>query len=354
MAVEEQPCNHCSSYGDHPACPSCLQAVYCSRLCQQKHWSLSHSKECSGLAAETFGDAVLPLTIFERERSLQNCANKYQDLYEAAKTGLETLQGQVEELERLREEDGEEKEVLSSQLKEVSETLKRLHRSKAGLSSSLARTRKKFDEDKVEYVCQSTMTEVTINHHSSDKLTKLVKVEVPGVHLLKVYEAQGEYGSPKYSRIPTRKTAETADLQRKALQNRGHMCVELMAILAGRQEGKENTVILLGEVLRLHPEMLEEVVRSNPRLPKELFTLSPQEANKFMAGPNLTYRQCRLMANMMAKLRWGVRIFGSEAKRRESQASTIKLVATEKLEVMKLLLKKTGKSKFKLSLSNLT
>ena len=60
------------------------------------------------------------------------------------------------------------------------------------------------------------------------------------------------------------------------------------------------------------------------------------------------------MANMMAKLRWGVRIFGSEANRRESQASTIKLVATEKLEVMKLLLKKTGKSKFKLSLSNLT
>ena len=128
--------------------------------------------------------------------------------------------------------------------------------------------------------------------------------------------------------------------------------MELMAIVAGEQgtpRGKENTIILLGEVLRLHPDMLEGVVRSHPRLLKELFTLTPLEANRFMAGANLTYRQCRLMANMMAKLRWGVRIFGSEAKRRESQGSTIQLVATDKLEVMKLLLKKTGKSKRYLS-----
>ena len=52
------------------------------------------------------------------------------------------------------------------------------------------------------------------------------------------------------------------------------------------------------------------------------------------------------MASMLSKLRYGVRLFGSEAKRREAQAEVTKLVATPKLQVMKLLMKRTGIAEF--------
>ena len=144
----------------------------------------------------------------------------------------------MDELERLREEEGEEKEELSTQLKEASRTVKFLH-------SSLSRARKKQEHDDVEYICQSMLTEVSINHHSSDKLTMLVRVEVPGVNHLQVYEAQGEYGNPKYPRLPTHTAAEVADLQPVAPQNRGHMVMELMTILAGEQDTPQGRKTLL-------------------------------------------------------------------------------------------------------------
>ena len=65
-----------------------------------------------------------------------------------------------------------------------------------------------------------------------------------------------------------------------------------------------------------------------------------------MAGAGLTFSTCRKMASMLSKLKFGVRLFGSEAKRREAQAEVTRLVATPKLQVMKLLLKKTGMAEF--------
>ena len=355
---EEAACGHCREWGDYRVCRGCLSTPYCSRLCQRKAWVAGHQDQCSTLALETFGEAVWERPAMGRELSLQNSANRYQGLYAAAREKMEELQETVKEMEQLREEEGEE-------LQETAEALKLVQRRRAGLASSLARARSKLEEARKKEVksktlgCQTSLSmppcRVVLCRPtkpcqacSADKLARLVRVEGRTKHL-KVFRCEGELGAPLYARLPTtfRTPAGVAALPKKSLQVKAGMVVEAVELLAGGESAAitANTELLIGEVLHLYPKLLEELVRAHPKLLKQMLTLTPSEAIRFTLGAGLSYSQTRKMASMLERLR-GIRLFGSEDKRRQQLVSATRLVAIEKLHTIKLMVKQTGRSKF--------
>ena len=40
-------CSHCGKKGKLQCCTGCMTAVYCSKSCQKRHWSLDHKKQCN-------------------------------------------------------------------------------------------------------------------------------------------------------------------------------------------------------------------------------------------------------------------------------------------------------------------
>ena len=40
-------CSYCGKKGKLKCCTGCMTAVYCSKSCQKRHWSLDHKKKCS-------------------------------------------------------------------------------------------------------------------------------------------------------------------------------------------------------------------------------------------------------------------------------------------------------------------
>ena len=136
-------CGHCHTRGDYKVCRGCLSTPYCSQLCQMNAWVSGHKDQCSTLTLETFGDVVLDRPSIGRELSLQNSSNRYQGLYTAAKAKFEELKDTVEEMEQLREDEGEEH-------KATSKALKLLQKKQSGLSSSLARARNRLQKDRKE------------------------------------------------------------------------------------------------------------------------------------------------------------------------------------------------------------
>ena len=294
-----------------------------------------------------------------RELSLQNSSNRYQGLYTAAKAKFEELKDTLEEMEQLREDEGEEH-------KATSKALKLLQKKRAGLSSSLARARNRLEKDRKEEVktrevgCQTHLTMPACREVqcwpskpcqacSCDKLARLVRVEGRDTKELKVFRCEGEYGAPLYARFPItlRTKGGVAALARKSLQRKAGMVVEAMELLAGGEGAatKANTKLLLGNVLQLFPELLEELVSANPQLLKQMLTLTPTEAVRFTLGAGLCLNQTRKIASMLERLR-GIRLFGAEAKRRQQLVSATSLVTTDKLHTMKLMVKQTGRSKF--------
>ena len=282
---EEKACNHCGMLGDHRACHGCLQAVYCSRLCQQKHWHASHRQECAPLADQTFSDAVLPLVTDDRERSLQNRANRYQGLYEAAKLGLEVVQDQVHDLEQLREQEGEERAELSSQLKSARTSLTNLNKSRAGLTGSLSRAKNRVSEESTTSA-KSAFVETEIKVEGvAEKLVVIEQVEIPGLKHIEVFSCKGEYGNPFYLRIP-RMLGGAAEVGSSTVWRRAHSLMEVVQLLASKDVNSmkaEDLEVLWKQIIHLNQGLVKDLIKKSPGLLKQLLELSPTEANRYGA-----------------------------------------------------------------------
>ena len=44
--LKKMVCSYCGRKGKLQCCTGCMTAVYCSKLCQKRHWSLDHRKNC--------------------------------------------------------------------------------------------------------------------------------------------------------------------------------------------------------------------------------------------------------------------------------------------------------------------
>ena len=162
---------------------------------------------------------------------------------------------------------------------------------------------------------------------------------------------QGRYGHPLYLRIESSRTSRNAtDLTDRRLWEKAHQIIEYSAILAGdsfinKERGTENLKLMMTQVVKLFPWLTEEIINSSPKMLRKALVLEPEEANRFMLGAGLSWSNMRKMSNMLEKMR-GIRLFGSEEKRRVAMKNHTSLLANEKLLVLKLPLLKSSKSKF--------
>ena len=162
---------------------------------------------------------------------------------------------------------------------------------------------------------------------------------------------QGRYGHPLYLRIESSRTSRNAtDLTDRRLWEKAHQIIEYSAILAGdsfinKERGTENLKLMMTQVVKLFPWLTEEIINSSPKMLRKALVLEPEEANRFMLGAGLSWSNMRKMSNMLEKMR-GIRLFGSEERRRVAMNNHTSLLANEKLLVLKLPLLKSSKSKF--------
>ena len=220
----------------------------------------------------------------ERELSLQNSTNRYQGLYDAAKTGLEALQVQVNELEQLREEEGDERAELGSQLKLAMSSLIIMKRSKAGLIGSLSRARKRLSVESVGVQSKPVQTDTKVNHMSrAEKLVVLDRVDLPRLKHVEVFNCPGEFGKPFYIRIP-QTPGGAAEVGSLTVWRRAHCAMEVVELLACSKNVNcvkdEDLNVLWAQIIQLNQDSVQSLLKKNPGLVKQLFELSPMEANR--------------------------------------------------------------------------
>jgi hypothetical protein len=293
-----------------------------------------------------------------RELALFQSRNRYSGLYGQVKAQLTALRAELEELEEGREEDEQDREQLEELLREARRKVKTLNKSKGGLTSSVVRIQRK--EKPVEVETRATAAQTGIRLLEGDIVVKLAPEEIPGIRHSQVFSGQelrvaagraGEgraYGAPLYLRLATaRQPGAATEVTRKWRQVRAHQVVEVLSLLGGGTDlqPREQVLALVQELARLQPTLVEDVIKANPKLLKHMMTLTAEDASRFMVATNLSCSTRRKAATLLQKF-VGVRVFGSEARMRDFQASRSELVSTDKLDARKLLLYKTGKSQF--------
>lgn len=284
-------------------------------------------------------------------------AVRYKGLYNESQETVKALQSRLAAMQ-------EELDVEQKENSELKVQLKAANRAKGGFASSFSRVKKSFlekissknDDDEQDGGPGGDTTPVRSPDSARFYLTPAVE-DVPDLKYVnkKLFYGeklgQGKYGRPLFLRIDSsRNQLEATNLSSVALFKRAHLLVEVVALISGdrfvdKENGSDNLKLMMTQIVKLFPWLAEEIVSSNPNILKKVMTLEPEEANKFMLGAGLTWNNMRKMSNMLQKLR-GCRLFCSEQRRRIAMNDHTRLLATDKLLVLKLSLYKTSKSKF--------
>ena len=318
---------------------------------------MGHKDQCCILRENTLGDAVLPLPTNDRDVSLLLSRNRLAGLYACAKVSVAELKQELAELDKARDEEGEEKSQLLEKLEDISDELDFLRKSCAGLVSTVTRICKK------EQMLQSEEMKVEQeerNADSSKQLWRMTTVPMPELAYLKVFDgkvvvaAEGDrcnYGEVRFVKLFSRQAGVSSSVTEKAVQQRAHAMVDLLklfscgGLILEQEKAMEEMCLLLLQMEKLHPMLFREVLSKNTGLLKKILVLTPEEGSKFMAAARLTWQQRRDMLSMMKRLRGSV-LFGSEAKQREYESVVTSLVSTEKLQIEKMILYSTSKAEF--------
>ena len=359
---EHQRCGGCGAYGDYAACGNCLSTFYCSEPCYHGAWEEGHQAECAALRQATFGTAVYAVPAQGRELALLQSSRRYSGLWSAARERMEEMEAEVRELEEEQEKDSEVGLKLQQELKKAVEQVKKLKKTKAGLTSGLARIKVRERKEEVKVKGEGVQTMVGLG--KEDVVVRMVAVEVKEVKELQVFRGQElkvtagregkgrSYGAPLYLRLPSPQQCGAATaLATSTMLQRGRQVMELLQLVAsgGKEvspaEAAANLKVLLVELTKRHAGLVEELLRERPQLLKSVMTLSAESGSRMMTEAQVSWSLMRNFATMLEK-ELGVRVFGSERQIRRLQAAATTAVSREKLYSSNLLLYKTGKSEF--------
>ena len=350
-AMEEQTsCHFCGEAGDRDrlfSCRGCLSFTYCSRRCQRQGWEGGHKATCNLYADQTFGDEAKEVPTNEEAATWRKRAAKFEALYREAHEGFVASEQAAsclkEEISRLTEE-----------LKAAKKQQTSASKSKAGIASVLARFKKTATEavGGGERGPGEDGQDRGGGGGTAAAGGLMEKVNFAGLpHLQVVSPKSGGGRFLKLANVRGPKTQCAENLKKTALKTRAISALEAVALLAGdthlgdKENTSNNLKIMMVEMINQKPALGREIVASNPSLTKDVFLLTPTDANKLMHSLGLSWKKTRDMSSIMARLT-GCRLFPSEGRRRAALAEVTQICSTDKLHVGKLPLFKNGKAKY--------
>ena len=357
-ARDEPTCCHFCGEAVHPdglfSCRGCLSFTYCSRRCQRQSWEGGtdggHKLTCKLYADLTFGEDAKEVPTNEGADTWMKRAAKFEGLYKEANEALVASQQDASSLK-------EEILTLTQELKTAKQQELSALKSKAGFASVWSRFKRTPTEPPPQPAVggrEGGQGEGGGGRGEGGGTGGglMEKVDLAGFPHLQVVSPKGGGGRfLKVANVRGPKSQCAEKLKRLALKHRAQNALEALALLAGDTElGNDDTTsnnlkILMVEMINQKPALGREIVASNPSLTKNVFLLTPSDANKLMHSLGLSWKKTRDMSNIMARLTGG-RLFPSEGKRRAALAEVTKICATDKLHVGKLPLFKNGKAKY--------